>query len=420
MREKGGRKSMRPVNERPNLRFGLQARIALPFQDDQQPAIFSEPAAASCGDPMAAVAAALRAPLDHPPLGMAIVPGDQVVIAIGQPIPRLQDVVRGMLNVLEECGVLPGNIRVLLGPESVPASQWRRRQPEWPPGVAVERHQAGDRTSFAYLAATRSGNPVYLNRHLSDADLVLVVSCIHQQGSPGDLGLCGSIYPTFADLDTQRRFFRRQGKNTAARRERDCHEVGWLLGARFALQIVPGAADEILEVVAGDLDAVAKTGAKLARAAWSFRVDHTADLVVTAIDGGPAQQTWQNLYRALEAAGQVVEERGAILACTELADVLDHETLAGLLRHDPYVAADEQLPALDAVQPATLIPSLENVSIYLHSRLADELVEDLGMIPVAKLSEIERICRRSQRPIVLSGGQHVWPELAKNSTALVS
>lgn len=407
------------MNGRPNLRFGLKAEMALPFQDPQELEVFREPAAASCGDPGDLVAAALRTPLEHPPLQLAVVPGDQIVIAVGESIPRCPEVLSSLIGVLVEHGVLPENLRVLLGPGSVPASQWRGLTRQWPTGVGLERHQAEDRASVAYLAATKAGHPVYINRLLCDADLVIIVSGMHPPGSPGNLGIAGSLYPTFADLDTMRRFFRRRGRSTPEQCLRESAEVVWLLGARFAMQIIPGVADQILHVIAGDIDAVARHGLSLARAAWSFRVERRADLVVTALEGGAAQQTWQNLYRSLEAAGQVVESGGAILACTELDENLDPQVLAGLWRHDSHVAMDQQLPDLDALQPVRLIPSLENIRIYLHSRLADELVEELGMIPVSNISELERICGRSQRSIVLTGGQHVWPELTTDS-ALVS
>jgi hypothetical protein len=253
---------------------------------------------------------------------------------------------------------------------------------------------------------------------MCDADLVIVVSCVHQHGAPGELGPCGSIYPTLSDLRSIRRFFRQTGKNSQERRRRECLEVAWLLGARFTVQIVPAAGDEILHIVAGDIDVSSRESTRLAQAAWSFSVEHPADLVVTTIDGGPAQQTWHGLYRALEAASQVVAPGGSILVCSEIEHPLDRDALIGLLRYGPSVAADQRLPELAELQPATLITALHNVHIYLHSRLPHELVEDLGMVPVADFNEVVRICRSSRSPIVLGCGQHVWPQLMEE-TALV-
>ncbi len=395
-----------------NLRYGLQAQLDLPCSPDQDAEIFSEPIGASCEDPAAAVRAALISPLQHPSLAAAVVPGDRVVIAVGQPIPESANVLAGIVQSLDQAGVDSRNILILIGSATVTDEQWKEIRQSELMGVEVERHDARDRMSAAYLASTAAGQPIYMNRHLCDADFVISVGCIHPQRSPGYLGLFGSLYPAFADLESIRRFYRQSGKKGHKLRRHECEEVGWLLGARFTTQIIPGAGDQILQILAGDIDAVAEEGLRIAKQAWSWSVKRQADLVVTAIQGGPAQQTWQNLYRSLEAAGQVLDNDGnaAILACTELEAAIDDQVLHALIPQEPYGETADGT-TLNDLQPARLIPALEGVRVYLLSRLASELVEDLGMIPVSDVDEVRRICSRSERRIVLSNGQHVWPEL---------
>ena len=48
----------------------------------------------------------------------------------------------------------------------------------------------------------------------------------------------------------------------------EADEAGWLLGARFTIQVVPGGGDDVLAVLAGDLDAVCRAGSQRCEDAW--------------------------------------------------------------------------------------------------------------------------------------------------------
>ena len=103
------------------------------------------------------------------------------------------------------------------------------------------------------------------------------------------------------------------------RSSREVDRAAWLLGVNFTIQLVPAAGDGILHVVAGQSDAVRRRGRQLYDAAWTWAVARRASLVVAAIEGGHAQQTWDNFGRALDSARTLVEDGGAIAVCCDLA-----------------------------------------------------------------------------------------------------
>ena len=281
--------------------------------------------------------------------------------------------------------------------------------------------------SLAYLASTERGHAVYMNRHVCDADLVVTVGCIRPPAARGYFGVHGSVYPGFADIDTLRRFQSQQAASRNGDNEkqhllaREVDEAGWLLGARFTIQIIPGGGGEILHILSGDVDVVSREGARLSQKAWFCPITKKADLVVAALEGGARQQTWQNLYRALEAASQIVDDEGAVVLCTELDGPLDEMTLRALADDQdgeqgardepPQPAALTEVPTLEAVQPRRVIPALRDVSIYLLSAVNEQLIEDLGMVPVAKPSEVVNLCRQSKCCVVVSNAQHAWPKV---------
>ena len=176
---------------------------------------------------------------------------------------------------------------------------------------------------MAYLAATGGGNPILLNRAITDADIVLPIGRVRNAASSGYYGVNGIVYPTFSDLVTQQRFrspaAAEAGSSYRAELIEQCDEVGWLLGVTFLLAVVPGQGDEVLDIVAGETGAVGKRARELYDNVWSCTVPRKASLVIAAIEGGPSQQTWENVGTALGLAGQLVENEGAIAICCELS-----------------------------------------------------------------------------------------------------
>ena len=78
--------------------------------------------------------------------------------------------------------------------------------------IALVTHDPSDRQGLAYLAATERGDPIFLNRLLTDADVVLPVGCMQAETTPGYFGLQGGIFPTYADAKTQARFLHQSAR----------------------------------------------------------------------------------------------------------------------------------------------------------------------------------------------------------------
>ena len=144
---------------------------------------------------------------------------------------------------------------------------------------------------------------------------------------------------------------------------------------------------------------------------WRRPVSRRAGLVVAAIDGPPAEQSWENLGRSLEAAGNFVEEEGAIAVCCDLdtppGPALRHlasdSTRAEALRH---VSHHRPVDALPAAQLAT---ALDRNKIYLLSRLDPAAVEALDMIPLDNPEELTRLFRQYSSCTLLPDAQYVVP-----------
>jgi nickel-dependent lactate racemase len=281
-------------------------------------------------------------------------------------------------------------------------------------------HDPANRDSLSYLAAGADARPIYVSREIHDADLVISIGVLRLPASLGYYGINSAVMPAFSDSTSAKRFHspRATGPSRQKKLRRLADEVGWLLGLQFTIQVVPGAAEEILHIVAGELEAVGREGGRLCEAAWSFSVPERAGLVIATIEGDARQQTWENVARALAAASQARGEDGAIVVCTELAEPLG-PALRQIAGAEDLQSAKRELSrtrSADVVEAAQIVRALEKGKVYLLSGLSDESVEELGILPLAA-DDVSRVARRYRTCTVLANAHHAQARVEESSVA---
>ena len=407
------------------LPFGYDSQLDVSLTADRLIAFCGQPAGEVISAPRQATSAALSAPIGFPPLIEATVPGDQVVIAVDRGIPQAPAIVAGIIDSLASGRIEPADVRVVLASGFVGAEEITELLPDIVgKAITIEQHNAHDKDHLCYLAASSDAKPIYFNRSICEADLVIPIGCLRPDGALGYLDDAMGLFPTFADKETIRRFRAPSSWLSASHRDRrreEAREAAWLLGVCFTVQLVPAAGEGILRILAGERNAVFNEGRRVTTNVWNCQVPNRASLVVAALSGGPEQQTWESFARALFASLQVVDDGGAIVVCSEL----DDQPGAAMLRirgvdPDEISALDEigrevlDDSADDAVPAAQLVEALRRARVYLLSRLDDELVEELGLAPVAQAEEVINLCGRHPSCILMANSQHVWPTLAED------
>jgi nickel-dependent lactate racemase len=397
------------------IRFGANAKVDVDLPAGALLAHCDAPRGARLMDVTEGVKAALAQPLDFPPLAQAAVPGDRVVLALDADVPQAPAIVAEVFSVLSARGVDAADVTILRTQaderaglpdphELIPAADRSR--------MMVKVHDPRARDRLGYLAAGGDHEPVYLNRLLCEADLVVPIGCLRCEGALGYYGMHGGLFPAFSDAASIERVVvasgdaRRPSRDEGRVRKR-IEEVGWLLGVQFTLQVIPGDADDALEVLAGKPEAVFERGQQLAQAAWRFQTPRRADLVISTICGGPAQQSWDHVARAVATASKVARDDGAIVVCTDLA-APPGEALARLASaRDPDVALRKirKEHLFDAEAALQIAAAQRNARIYLLSRLDDAAVEELGIAAVGDARRIARLVEQHDSCVVL-GNAH--------------
>ncbi len=408
------------------LRYGIDASVQLEFAEGVLSAQCGTPRGQPLGDLAAAVATALDDPLDYPPLARITTPGDRVVLTLDHGVPQAAEVVAAVIRSLLDARVDPDGITVLQTRADVDtgAGDPCRSTPEsLRDRITLLTHDPANRELIAYLAATDAGEPILLHRAIQNADLVLPIGCLHGDSTAGYYGIHSGVYPAFADQKTLSRF-RAPGTLYADGQQKsklraDVEQAAWLLGVNFTIQLVPGPGGSVMQVLAGQSDAVGRRSRKLYDAAWNWRASRQASLVVAAIEGDTPQQTWQSFGRALDAAVAAVEDGGSIAVCCELRAPPGPamQRLMGARSAEAALRRIRKERPPDALPAAQLARALDRAKVYLLSGLDPSVVEDLDMIHVAAAEELARLAARHESCILLANAPNAVVMLAENGTA---
>jgi len=409
------------------LRYGADSSVSLEFPEGVPVAECGTPPATPLDDLDAAVTRALAEPLEYPPLARCTTPGDRVVLALDEGVPQAGQIAAVVIRVLAASGVQPDGITVLRTARD--AHNGFGDPTGWLPEevhsrITLAAHDPDDRRSIAYLAAFEKGEPILLNRLLTDADVVLPIGCVRHWSTAGYHGVYTPVFPNFSDGGTLLRFRSVETVERPGRAKRqlaeEADQVGWLLGVALAIQVVPGPGGRPLAVLAGEVGAIRRRGEKLYKEAWRFSVPRRASLVVAAIEGGSEQQTWDNMGRALASAAELVVDGGAIALCSEIElapgpAVAELGSAAG--REEAMRDIRRRRPE-DAQSAAQLFHALDRAQVYLLSRLEPSLVEDLEIAPISEAEELARLARRHDSCILLSNAPHAVVSTAEDKRSV--
>ncbi|WP_165224272.1 lactate racemase domain-containing protein [Aquisphaera insulae] len=359
-------------------------------------------------DPAAAAAAAreaLDSPVELPPVGRMVVAGDRVAIAWDSSLAGATPILHGLLERLTAAGVEVDDVVVVTTPGSS-----RSGPLDLPAGVAQEVHDPLHQDSLAYLAATKDGRRIYLNRRLTDADVVIPVGRVGYDPILGYRGPWSTLFPALSDVETHRSYRNQLVEDPAdqlkpAPRWDESFEVGWLLGSQLQVGVIPGARGPAA-VLAGLGDPLRGRAVEVLDKLWGYQVPSGAECVVAGIGRPGSPSGLGELVDGLMTASRLVNHGGKILALSRasgdlgpslrrLTSIDDVRKASAILRgHDDDV---------DSVSGRRLARVLSWADVYLLSGLDRGTVEDLSMVPVEGPDEARRLVSRSGACLVVSG-----------------
>ncbi len=351
--------------------------------------------APNLGDPLAAMREALEHPFDYPALRLALTPDDQIAIAVDEGIPQVGRLLTPLLEHVVQAHVKPDAITLICSPPSS-GQPWLDDLPDEFQDVHIEIHQPADRKKLAYLATSKHGQRVYLNRTAVDADQFVLLTRRRYDPCLGCAGAETALYPSLSDEETIQKY--RNDLHGRAPGEKpwpvqqEAREITWLSGAPFFIQVIEGSDDGIANILAGPLES-SDAGRRMLDARWRVECAQPADVVIASVTGEPGRPTCDDLARAYFAATRIVKPGGSIVVLTDATPALG----AGMEMFRRLEDPAEALNVLLQESPADLAAGFmwataaEHARLYLLSGLASDVVEELFAIPLQHAGQAQRL-----------------------------
>ncbi len=356
----------------------------------------SRPPPAALADPPSALRTALEHPFGFPALRKALTPGDRVVVVVDEDLPNLVELLVPLLEHAVGAGVAP-EAMTLVCPRSAGGQRWADELPESLEEVHVEVADPADRRRLSYVATTREGRRLYLNRTVVDADQVIVLSACRYDPVTGCTGAEALLYPGLSDEATRQEVRSRAALDTPdagpwpAREQ--AVETAWLLGTPFFVQVIEAAGDGVAQIVAGVAEASVEARRQL-DVAWLQAIPRAADVVVASLSGDPARHTFADVAAALDCAARVVRPGGRIAILSRAAfDPAGPEAavLRGADDPEEALAALGRRPAWDQVPALRWARAARHARLALLSGLAAEEAEELFVTPLEDARQVQRL-----------------------------
>ncbi len=372
----------------PTVEFGRE-RLAFPDDPARLVAEWHGPIGRVGDEVRRQVLDSLETPIGFPALRLAVVPGDRVAIAVGPDVPEAAEILRAIVEVLTGAGAESVQVLVAspLADSAIPA------------GARQAVHDPDDRENLAYLAATQAGRRIYLDRRAVDADLLVAVGRLGDDPSLGETGPWAAVFPGLADAPTlkdSRSSLAEVGAGPTPL-GREATEVCWLLGSQFQIGAIAGRTG-VAGVVAGLEPEVRAEGMKRFAESWTFHVPRQADLVVVGVGNSEQKATSDDLAAALATASALVRRGGKIAVLCPL-ETLEGPAMGRLVGLDDPRSAPTALKgaegSADFPAASRIARALAWADVYLFSGLPEDVVEDLGMVPLARAEEAVRLASQS-------------------------
>lgn len=366
---------------------------------------------------------ALNSPLELPPLNLAIVPGDKITILVDPQAPEAWAIIDAVWAYLLKCGISIEDLTILQA-----AIDSEGGAPDLQNSVSDElQHQANwvvhnpeSQDDLGYLGTSTGGERIYLSRHLLEADFILPIEKVGYDPLIGYAGGGSSLYPGFSSMEA---IVRSRGQSHRELTPSDSRplrqlidEVGWMLGLQYSLQVIPAGGQQAADIIFGSLEAAFRKGKELLDLVWRVEPEYKAEMILVAIESGPAGHQWNQLGSVLETARNLVTQDGRVVLLTQIdADFGEGMQLLASC-HEPLDAIKplrDKLP-LDLVAATQLALAGDWALVCLLSQADSDRVEDLFIIPLEDEAEIRRLLQTDETVTVIASAQHTYGQLKQD------
>lgn len=367
------------------------------------------------------IATALSHPEGFPDLAEASVPGDTILFAFGKEVSDVEEVARGVVRYAQQVNVADRQFQFLLPSDVLTPVVESLKQVINPLGESAEVlvHQPHNQKTNSFLTSTQENRAIILNRHLCDADVLVPVGVARSAGGFNTFGAFSSIYPTYSDIDSQKRWNLPLFVTRPQRRKRraaEIEEIRQLLGIAVNCLLMPARGGGYSHALFGEASQVQALADKQLAEHWQPNVEKLAGAVIALVTGGQLGQSWENAAKALANVEDLVRPGGAIILATQIRQRpgLAMAQMAESLEFSDFESLMRKSRSEDAAIALQFAKTLSQCKIYFRSELPEDILDQLDLIPVESDDECRRICEHYQDVVIVHDAQNMSLRLAES------
>jgi len=293
--------------------------------------------------------------------------------------------------------------------------------------LEVVIHDSDDRTRLVELGRLSSGTPLWLNRSVTESDLVIVESNVEPHFFAGFTGGSKVILPGVAGTGTILRNHSWKNIDNSASRygatenpiRADANEALRHLGRTFALNIVLDSQKRIVHATAGDPISSFNAVAESVRQHSSVQVRDSPDVVITTNGGYPLDRNAYQCVKGIAVPERILHGDSRIIMAGECMDGVGHSDFLRLLASNTPEAVYDKLREGEALirdqwEVQVLCRILRKTPVCFITR--PELASEIRSMHMDYAQTIEQALdsanlRRGERVLVLPQGPMTLPTL---------
>ncbi|MDO4487789.1 MAG: nickel-dependent lactate racemase [Eubacteriales bacterium] len=348
-----------------------------------------------------AVEVALENPIGKGKLEDLVKPGMKVAIVtsdISRPLPSY-DVLPSVVKRLIKGGVRKEDITVVFALGS------HRKHTE-----EEKKHLAGEEvynlvkcedstdSGFVHMGETSHGTPVDVTRTVAEADFKICLGNIEFHYFAGYSGGYKAIMPGCSTKDAIQANHTMMtddrscaGNNIDNPLRRDIDEAGAICGVDYIVNAVLDEHKKIVYAVAGDPVEAHKVGCSYLDKMYRCEIPQRADIVVVSQGGAPKDANLYQTQKALDNSKHAVKDGGSIILIGECGEgfgsAIFEEWLRAAKSPDELVERINREFKLGGHKAAAIGMVEQKATIYLVSKMPEETVRDIFMVPCKSVQE---------------------------------
>lgn len=250
-----------------------------------------------------------------------------VINDVTRPVPT-ESMLTAIMEELVVAGIKTEQVIVIVAMgnhEMQTEDELKKMVGSWYGRLKIICHDCYDKDNLTYVGETKRKMPVYVNKHYAEASLKILTGMITPHQSAGFSGGRKSVVPGIAGIETLQTHhsfpIRPEEPVMGIIRGNAFHEeavsAARLAGADFIVNVIKNFKNEVVDVVAGDLEKAHMQGVAICEKSWIRKVDHHYDIVFVSPGMFPKDIDLHQSQKALAVAEQITKKGGTIVLVAE-------------------------------------------------------------------------------------------------------